>query len=32
MLQGVDSNFHIDILRPLVEAVAEVCGREVRAG
>jgi len=25
MLQGVDSNFHIDILRPLVEAVAEVC-------
>ncbi len=26
MLQGVDSNFHIDILRPLVEAVAEVCG------
>jgi len=27
MLQGVDSNFHIDILRPLVDAVAEVCGR-----
>ena len=27
MLQGVDSNFHIDILRPLVAAVAEVCGR-----
>jgi alanyl-tRNA synthetase len=27
MLQGVDSNFHIDILRPLVESVAEVCGR-----
>jgi len=27
MLQGVDSNFHIDILRPLVEAAAEVCGR-----
>jgi transcription-repair coupling factor (superfamily II helicase) len=27
MLQGVDSNFHIDILRPLVEAVAEVCRR-----
>ncbi len=26
MLQGVDSNYHIDILRPLVEAVAEVCG------
>ena len=28
MLQGVDSNFHIDILRPLVEAVAEVCGKK----
>ena len=27
MLQGVNSNFHIDILRPLVEAVAEVCHR-----
>jgi alanyl-tRNA synthetase len=27
MLQGVDSNFHIDILRPLVEAVGEVCSR-----
>jgi alanyl-tRNA synthetase len=27
MLQGVDSNFHIDILRPLVAAVAEVCHR-----
>ncbi|NBW95568.1 MAG: alanine--tRNA ligase [Planctomycetia bacterium] len=27
MLQGVDSNFHIDILRPLVEAVADVCHR-----
>ncbi|MFM8634276.1 MAG: alanine--tRNA ligase [Planctomycetia bacterium] len=27
MLQGVDSNFHIDILRPLVEAVADVCGK-----
>ncbi|MFM7108516.1 MAG: alanine--tRNA ligase [Planctomycetaceae bacterium] len=27
MLQGVDTNFHIDILRPLVEAVAEVCGK-----
>jgi alanyl-tRNA synthetase len=27
MLQGVDSNFHIDILRPVVEAVADVCGR-----
>jgi len=27
MLQGVDSNFHIDILRPLVEMVAAVCGK-----
>ena len=27
MLQGVDSNFHIDILLPLVEAVAETCQR-----
>jgi alanyl-tRNA synthetase len=26
MLQGVDTNFHIDILRPIVEAAAEVCG------
>jgi alanyl-tRNA synthetase len=26
-LQGVSTNFHIDILRPIVEAVAEVCGR-----
>jgi alanyl-tRNA synthetase len=26
VLQGVDSNFHIDILLPLVEAAAEVCG------
>ena len=25
-LQGVGTNFHIDILRPLVEAAAEVCG------
>ena len=24
-LQGVESNFHIDILRPLVEAAGEVC-------
>jgi alanyl-tRNA synthetase len=28
MLQGVDSNFHIDILRPLVEAVGEVCHKK----
>ncbi len=26
-LQGVSTNFHIDILRPLVEAAAEVCHR-----
>ncbi len=25
-LQGVDSNFHIDTLLPIVEAAAEVCG------
>ena len=25
VLQGVDTNYHIDILRPLVEAAAEVC-------
>ena len=25
VLQGVDSNFHIDILRPLVEAAGEAC-------
>ncbi len=28
VLQGVDTNFHIDILRPIVEAAAEVCGRK----
>jgi alanyl-tRNA synthetase len=32
MLQGVESNFHIDILRPLVEAVAEVCGKRYVPG
>ena len=26
-LQGVETNFHIDTLLPLVEAAAEVCGR-----
>lgn len=26
VLQNVDSNFHIDILRPIVEAAADVCG------
>ncbi|MGB6044935.1 MAG: alanine--tRNA ligase [Pirellulales bacterium] len=25
-LQGVETNFHIDILRPIVEAAAETCG------
>ena len=25
VLQGVETNFHIDILRPMVEAAAEVC-------
>lgn len=25
-LQGVSTNYHIDILRPLVEAAAEICG------
>lgn len=27
-LQGVDTNFHIDILRPIVEAAAEVCNQK----
>ena len=27
-LQGVDTNYHIDILRPLVEAAGEVCGEK----
>ncbi len=26
VLQGVDTNYHIDILRPLVEAAGDVCG------
>lgn len=26
VMQGVETNFHIDILRPIVEAAAEVCG------
>ena len=26
VLQGVDTNYHIDILRPIVEAAGEVCG------
>ena len=32
MLQGVDTNFHIDILRPIVEAAAEVCGMKYDPG
>ena len=31
LLQGVDSNFHIDILKPLVEAVADICKKEYDA-
>ncbi len=27
VMQGVETNYHIDILRPLVEAAAEVCKR-----
>ncbi|MGC4003043.1 MAG: alanine--tRNA ligase [Pirellulales bacterium] len=27
VLQGVDTNYHIDSIRPLVEAAAEVCGK-----
>ena len=32
VLQGVDSNFHIDILRPLVEAAGETCGVSYQPG
>ncbi|MEZ6072427.1 MAG: alanine--tRNA ligase [Pirellulales bacterium] len=28
VLQGVETNYHIDILRPIVEAAAEVCGQK----
>ncbi|MBN1910579.1 MAG: alanine--tRNA ligase [Pirellulales bacterium] len=28
VLQGVETNYHIDILRPLVEAAGDVCGRK----
>ena len=28
VLQGVDTNYHIDILMPIVQAAGEVCGRE----
>ena len=32
VLQGVDTNFHIDILRPLVEAAGRSVRRQVRPG
>ena len=32
VLQGVETNFHIDILRPLVEAAGEVCQHRYAAG
>ncbi len=32
VLQGVETNFHIDILRPLVEAAGEVCHIGLRSG
>ena len=32
VLQGVETNFHIDILRPIVEAAAEICRVQVRPG
>ncbi|MGD2069789.1 MAG: alanine--tRNA ligase [Gemmatimonadota bacterium] len=32
VLQGVDSNFHTDLFRPLLDAVAEVVGRPYDAG
>ncbi|ADB18477.1 alanyl-tRNA synthetase [Pirellula staleyi DSM 6068] len=28
VMQGVDTNYHIDILRPIVEAAAEVCSQK----
>jgi alanyl-tRNA synthetase len=28
VLQGVETNYHIDILRPIVEAAADVCGQK----
>jgi len=30
-LQGVSTNYHIDILMPLVQAAAEVCGQQYQA-
>jgi len=32
VLQGVETNFHIDILRPLVEAAADVCSTPYEPG
>lgn len=32
VLQDVETNFHIDILRPIVEAAAEVCGTRYEPG
>jgi alanyl-tRNA synthetase len=32
VLQGVETNFHIDIIRPIVEAAADVCGVRYIAG
>ncbi|MBN2475177.1 MAG: alanine--tRNA ligase [Pirellulales bacterium] len=32
VLQGVETNFHIDVLRPLVEAAAAVCSTEYEPG
>jgi alanyl-tRNA synthetase len=32
VLQGVDTNYHIDILRPLVEAAGEVCKQKYEPG
>ena len=31
-LQGVETNYHIDILMPIVEQAAEVCGRKYEFG
>jgi alanyl-tRNA synthetase len=31
-MQGVETNYHIDILRPMVEAAGEVCGVKYEYG
>jgi alanyl-tRNA synthetase len=31
-MQGVDTNYHIDSLRPIVEAAAEICGKKYVPG